>query len=263
MRFYIFIIAVIAFSSSLFAQSPGGFNYQAIVRDANSQVVANQSIGIQISIKHGSANGPAVYQETFSPFSNDYGLISLEVGTGSVVSGAFSAIDWAHGPFFMETAMDLSGGTNYMVMGASQLRSVPYALFAGTAENVTTKTYSVGDRAHGGIVFYVNEEGTHGLVASADDQNVNVNWFEANDNLNNFELHDVDGANYMDWRLPTKYELDLMYQRKSIIGNFTRDIYWSSIEGDSNKAWGQKFENGDMQTLIKESKGSVRTIRTF
>lgn len=264
MRFYVLIIAVIAITSGLFGQSPGGFNYQAIVRDANSKVVASQFVGIQISIKQGSASGPSVYQETFAPLTNDYGLINLEVGTGSVESGSFSAIDWAHGPYFMETAMDLSGGTNYMVMGASQLRSVPYALFAGTAENITQKSFDVGEWANGGVIFYVNEDGTHGLVAATDDQAMNISWYNANDNLNNPGSHDEDGGSYMDWRLPTKYELELMFQLKSIIGNFTRDIYWSSIEADNGQVvWTLNFDNGQQLISDKTSKGSVRLVRVF
>lgn len=264
MRFYVLIIAVIAITSSLFGQSPGGFNYQAIVRDANSKVVASQSVGIQISIKQGSASGPSVYQETFSPLTNDYGLINLEVGTGSVESGSFSAIDWAHGPYFMETAMDLSGGTNYMVMGASQLRSVPYALFAGTAENITQKSFDVGEWANGGVIFYVNKDGTHGLVAATDDQATNISWYNANDNLNNPRSHDEDGGSYMDWRLPTKYELELMFQRKSMIGNFTRYIYWSSIEADNGQVvWTLNFNDGQELISDKTSKGSVRLVRVF
>jgi len=264
MRICASFLFIIALTVNVFAQSPGGFNYQAIVRDANQNVVSNQTVGIQISIKQGSANGPTVYQETFAPFSNDYGLINLEIGTGSVVSGAFSVIDWANGPYFMETAMDLSGGANYIVMGASQLRSVPYALHAGVAESLAEKFYSVNNRAHGGIVFYVNEEGTHGLVAAFDDQLTNTDWYGANDNLNNPAYHDKAGSTYMDWRLPTKFELNLMYQRKSIINNFTRDFYWSSIEANNgNSAWGQSFDDGEQKIKEKSSEGSVRLVRTF
>lgn len=264
MKVLITFFSILFTVSNLFCQSPGGFNYQAIVRDANSNVIANQTIGIQISIKHGSSNGTSVYQEIFAPFSNEYGLINLEIGTGTVISGSFSAIDWANGPYFMETAMDIDGGTNYKVMGASQLRSVPYALHAGVAERVADKTFSIGDKTHGGIVFYVNEGGTHGLVAASDDHGTDISWYNANDNLNNPELHDENGRVYMDWRLPTKFELELMYQRKSIIGNFTRNLYWSSIEAENGiSSWTQSFENGQTKTQSKSLKVAARLVRVF
>lgn len=88
---------------------------------------------MQITILQGSASGTVVYQEAFAPSSNAYGLVNLEIGTGTVVFGVFSTIDWANGPFFIETAIDAAGDTSYSVMGASQLLSVPYALYAKTS----------------------------------------------------------------------------------------------------------------------------------
>jgi hypothetical protein len=85
----------------------------------------------------GSASGTAVYQETFAPTTNAYGLVNLEIGTGTIVSGDFTTIDWSAGPYFIETALDATGGTNYVVMGTSQLLSVPFALYAKTAESIT------------------------------------------------------------------------------------------------------------------------------
>jgi len=258
------LLAILIININLFSQSPGGFNYQAVVRDANNKIVANSLVGIQISIKQGSAKGPTVYQETFSPYSNDYGLINLEIGKGTVISGAFSAIDWANGPYFLETAMDISGGSNYVVMGTSQLRSVPYALHAGVAESLAEKKYRVGDRAEGGIVFYVNEERTHGLVAAFADQPRSVNWYESKNNMNNPEFQSGGSKQFMDWRQPSKYELNLMYERKNVIGNFTRNDYWSSIEAENgSNAWSQNFETGEQKIQQKTKINSVRLIRSF
>lgn len=258
------LFAILVFNLHLFAQSPGGFTYQAIVRDAGNNIVANKPVGIRISIRQGSSDGPTVYQETFQPYSNDYGLINLEIGKGSVTSGAFSAIDWGNGPYFLETAMDINGGTNYEVMGTSQLRSVPYALHAGVAESLAEKSYRVADHALGGVVFYVNDDGTHGLVAAAADQPQQVDWYNAKDNLNNPEYLVDDGKNYTDWRLPTRFELNMMFERRNVIGNFTRDDYWSSIEAkDGNGAWSQNFNDGEQKELEKSAKGKVRIVRAF
>jgi uncharacterized protein (TIGR02145 family) len=112
-------------------------SYQAVVRDGSNNLVSSTSVGMQISILQGSASGTAVYVETQTPTSNANGLVSLEIGSGTVVSGTFASIDWANGPYFIKTETDPTGGTNYTITGTSQLLSVPYALHAKTAELVT------------------------------------------------------------------------------------------------------------------------------
>lgn len=118
------------------AQSPEIISYQAVVRDANNNLVSDQMIGMQISILQGSSSGTASYVETHTPVSNANGLVSIEIGAGSVVSGSLSTIDWANGPFFLKSETDTNGGTNYTISGTSQLLSVPYALHASTAESL-------------------------------------------------------------------------------------------------------------------------------
>ncbi|QGY43757.1 hypothetical protein GM418_08830 [Maribellus comscasis] len=119
------------------AQSPEKMSYQAVIRDSNDKLVNNQSIGMQISILQGSADGTVVYAETQTPTTNANGLVSVEIGNGTLVSGDFAGIDWANGPYFIKTETDIEGGTNYTIIGTSQLLSVPYALHAKTAESVT------------------------------------------------------------------------------------------------------------------------------
>lgn len=126
------ILAFIAFSVTSFAQAPESFKYQAVIRDASNNILTNQAIGVQLTIQQGSIGGTAVYTETFAPTTNAYGLVNLEIGTGTTADD-FSAIDWSTGVYFMETAVDLTGGTSYTVMGTSQLLSVPYALYAEVA----------------------------------------------------------------------------------------------------------------------------------
>lgn len=116
-----------------FAQAPQSFEYQAVVRDASSNILVSQVVGIQITLKQGSASGTSVYQETFSATTNLYGLVNLQIGTGST-GDDFTTINWANGAYFLEIALDVTGGTSYSVMGTSQLLSVPYALHAKTVE---------------------------------------------------------------------------------------------------------------------------------
>jgi len=137
MKKIITICAVLLMTASVFAQAPEKMSYQAVVRDGSNALVTSTAVGMQISILQGSASGTAVYVETQTPTSNANGLVSLEIGSGTVVSGDFTTIDWANGPYFIKTETDPTGGTSYTITGTSQLLSVPYALHAKTAETVT------------------------------------------------------------------------------------------------------------------------------
>jgi hypothetical protein len=120
---------------TLFAQAPEKMSYQAVVRDANNVLIMNQAVGMKIQILQGSVSGTTVYEETQTPTSNDNGLVTLEIGTGTIVSGMFGTIDWSTGPYFIKTETDPTGATNYTISGTSQLMSVPYALYAKTSGN--------------------------------------------------------------------------------------------------------------------------------
>jgi uncharacterized protein (TIGR02145 family) len=118
------------------AQAPNKMSYQAVIRDNSNALVANQTVGMQVSILQGSTSGTAVYVETHNAATNTNGLVSIEIGGGTLVSGSFSTINWVNGPFFIKTETDPAGGTNYTITGTSQLLSVPYALHAKTAETL-------------------------------------------------------------------------------------------------------------------------------
>lgn len=273
------ILLLLAFN--LFSQAPQKMSYQAVIRNASNTLVANQTVGMRVSILQGSPGGSAVYQETQSPVSNINGLVSIEIGAGTIISGTFSAIDWSAGPYFVKTETDPAGGTNYTISGTTQLLSVPYALHANSANendpvfdasvaagitaadtanwnNHTDSTdiagmgyvaglvkYEVGDFAQGGVVFYVDESGQHGLTVAKNDLPV-VRWFagtygktRADGNgiyagvANNViiiaahlalgddgspyaaatcnELQITEGTTtYSDWYLPTPAELELL-----------------------------------------------------
>ncbi len=117
----------------VFAQAPQKMSYQGVIRDGSNALVTTTAVGMQISILQGSANGTAVYAETQIPTTNTNGLVSIEIGGGTVVSGNFSTIDWANGPYFIKTETDPAGGANYTITGTSQLLSVPYAMYAANS----------------------------------------------------------------------------------------------------------------------------------
>ena len=131
------LLTAVLLTASAFSQAPDKMSYQAVLRDAGNALVTSQTVGMQLSILQGSVSGTAVYVETQTPTTNANGLVSLEIGTGNVISGDFTTIDWANDTYFIKTETDPTGGTSYTITGTSQLLSVPYALHAKTAENVT------------------------------------------------------------------------------------------------------------------------------
>jgi hypothetical protein len=104
-----------------------------VLRDANNDLIINTAVGTQISILQTTAGGTAVYVETHAETTNANGLLTLQVGAGSVQSGTFSSIDWSLGPYFVKAETDPAGGATYTITGTQQMMSVPYALYAETS----------------------------------------------------------------------------------------------------------------------------------
>jgi len=161
------LVVAVLITANLLAQAPQKMSYQAVVRDDNGSLVKNTQVGMKLNIRQDSVTGILVYTETQTPTTNDNGLLSIEIGG----QAGFDTIDWANGPYFLETNIDVTGGTNYTITGTSQLLSVPYALHAKTADNIVSDTskHYVGELWGGGIVYYVYDNGRHGLIASLDD----------------------------------------------------------------------------------------------
>lgn len=157
------------------AQAPDQFSYQGVVRGPGNSLIDNTTIGVQITIRQGSATGPNIFTETHTPVTNAAGLFSIEIGTGANVNGSLSAIDWEMGPFFVEQAIDLMGGTSYSLTSTTELISVPYALYAKKVDRATQ--VAVADTAAG-----VSNAGLLGLsigtvmLFAGDDTAVPAGW---------------------------------------------------------------------------------------
>ena len=133
-----FSVVLLSFPGKLVnAQTPDKMSYQAVIRNASGVLVQNSPIGMKISILQGSTNGTPVYAETRTATTNTNGLVTIEIGSGTPVTGTFSDIHWENGPYFIKTETDIEGGTNYAITGVSELLSVPYAQYAKTAETIT------------------------------------------------------------------------------------------------------------------------------
>jgi len=182
------------------AQTPNEFKYQAVLRNADGTIIAEENVQVDISILQGSAGGTIVFDETHNVTTTAQGLINLNIGSESNLS----VVDFSSNTYFIEISV------NSTVMGTSQLLSVPYALMAKNVENdsvgdgsetkitaganvtvsgtgTTTNPYVInatggsatihyvgeliGTNGEDGIVFYIDGTGEHGLICSKTDIN--------------------------------------------------------------------------------------------
>ena len=395
---------------SLFAQTPNQFKYQAVLRNADGTIMAEENVDIIISILKSDLT-TSVFNETHSITTTSQGLVNLSIGSIEDLS----TVDFSADTYFVEI------NVNGTVMGTSQLLSVPYALYAKTAdsisdgitetdpvfgawdkdyadlinapttittaqanaitENTAKDTYpaadetklagieegaevnvqadwnqatttaddyiknkptipaeadgsetkvtegtnvtvtgsgttaspyvvnatggaslAIGDSYQGGIIFWLDATGQHGLIAATADQSTGIQWYNgtfrhtgttgdglyagamntamiiatqmADNQTGNFAAKvcanysvTESGVTYGDWYLPSKYELNLLHAQKAAVGGFASAYYWSSNEinslnGDGN-AWGQSFDTGSQNYGSKSNTLYVRAVRAF
>ena len=285
-------LAFLLINTSIFAQAPQKMSYQAVIRNSSNALITSTPVGIQISVLQGSSTGTAVYVETQTPSTNANGLVSVEIGGGTVVSGNFSAINWANGPYFIKTETDPTGGTAYTITGTNELMSVPYALNAANA-NVGGFTHYLGEAFNGGIIYYLykGSDGLeHGLIvaltesAPLDWQTIGalVNANRTEDGAYNTALMTgSSAAAYIatlgtGWYLPSVDELGLLFynrysaQKGLRLGgntllqwNSLTAWYWSSSEYDASYAFRYSFLDGVADQNIKTTACYVRAVRAF
>ena len=100
MKKIITLSVMITMIMTVFAQVPQKISYQAVIRNTSGGLITNHAVGMKVSILQGSASGSVVYSETYSPslMTNANGLVIVEIGSGTPMSGTFTAINWASGP---------------------------------------------------------------------------------------------------------------------------------------------------------------------
>ena len=131
----IYTCVFLLIAAAVKAQPPQSMSYQAVVRNASNALVQEGAVGVRISILQGTAAGTAVYQENHIATTNLNGLLTLEVGMGSILVGTFTGINWENGPYFIQSEIDPTGGNNYSITTTNQLLAVPYALHAKTTSD--------------------------------------------------------------------------------------------------------------------------------
>ncbi|MFH1859758.1 MAG: DUF1566 domain-containing protein [bacterium] len=176
---------------------------------------------------------------------------------------------------------------------------LPSELSVGTATYaLSANRHYIGESYGGGKVFYVYDNGQHGLIAATADQSTGIQWYNGTyrytgslgdglgagamntamivaTQISDSQIGDfaakvcadysvmVNGVTYGDWYLPSKYELNLLYLQKSVVGGFASNFYWSSTEYVSNGAWAQGFDSGYQGYGSKGYTYYVRAVRDF
>lgn len=177
-------------------------------------------------------------------------------------------------PRLTETQRDAisSPATGLMIYQTDQTTGFYYyngswTRIGSSGDSSTTNSYSVNTyyAELGGFVIETNSDGTHGIVVAMQDQG-DSNWYKANNLVNNYSKHDTDGAQFRDWRFPTKRELNLMYQAYRLSGNpigLNANPYWSSTQNDNSNAWRQDIHSGGQYSSSKNGSYKIRAVRSF
>lgn len=156
MKKFVFTSVCLFMVSIIWAQVPDGFNYQSVIRDIDGQIIASSNVILKFSILQGSIDGAVLFSETHDIITNELGIANTVIGQGEPQTGIFSQIDWANGPYFLQTAIDQNTSGNFTVLGATQLLSVPYAMNANQAAHSKSTSLFYGGQE---FILKVSPEG--------------------------------------------------------------------------------------------------------
>jgi len=131
------ILFLLLTCAGLQAQTPFGFNYQAVARDADGSPFAERQISMLISIVSSFEEGPLEFQEVHEVITNAQGMFRIVIGDGEFLFGNLRIIEWGTDTYFIRAELDPEGGDNYADFGTERLYAVPYALYAETAGNAS------------------------------------------------------------------------------------------------------------------------------
>ena len=143
---YLIIMSLLIFPMLGISQAPQRINFQSVLRNTTGEVISNSSVSLRISILRGTTTGTLVYSETHAKMTDAGGLMSLQIGSGTLPSTDFAAIDWGGSAHFIKLEADFSGGNNYVLLGTQELMSVPYALYASYASKTDTSVLNLASR---------------------------------------------------------------------------------------------------------------------
>jgi hypothetical protein len=252
--------AILAFATGItgFAQAPQAIPYQGVARNAAGNILASQPIGLLINILDGTSTGTIVYSETQSVTTSTLGLFTVNIGTGTPVTGTLEGVNWGSNAKFIDVQMDAAGGTNYVDMGATQLMSVPYALFAGngggnSSGNLPAAT-ATGNTVYWNGSAWVADNTIYNDGTKVGIGNITPNAFfnVAADQTVLFGTDTTSAENKLMW-LPSKAAFRAGYYSGSNldpIGFYSTAMGYSSASGASATAMGVSTASGAASTAM-------------
>ena len=140
LKIVVFLLAIFFFNN-VQGQTPQQLNYQAVARKADGSPISFQDITVRISIIDSATSGfpsdRVPYAETRKVKTNFAGLFNIVIGGPDALSfsGALKNVNWVTGKKFIRVEIDPAAGNNYILLGLTELQSVPYALFALNSNN--------------------------------------------------------------------------------------------------------------------------------
>lgn len=187
MKSFFTLVFYFAVLGAITAQAPQAFNYQGVARDNAGVPLSNQNISLEIALLEGSPTGVEVYKETHQVSTGATGVFSLQVGTGAAINGNFTDIDWGVADHYLQLGLDATGGSNYQIMGTSQLLSVPYALYAENGfDEYVYGVHGASEGNYNTAFELVTEDSTKAcyidFITSGGDRDARVIWNHPNNN---------------------------------------------------------------------------------
>jgi len=194
----------------------------------------------------------------------------------------------------MKTTITIVAACCMLISCTKENITAPSSMASHSADKKVTQAtaFYIGQHYGGGIIFYIDSTGAHGLIAAKEDQGIIgygsdiirtdargraigkgfintvkiINAYGKTGNYAALLCAKYRGGGYEGWFLPSLQELEELYKQKNIVGGFSDNYYWASTEvsWDWSAAWEQIFVDGiQASTSGKWQLNSVRAVRAF
>ncbi|MFZ4672213.1 MAG: fibrobacter succinogenes major paralogous domain-containing protein [Flavobacterium sp.] len=231
----LFTLLALVVITTINAQAPQGFNYQATVRNSAGALIVNQIVLVKFNIYQNSVTGTLVYSENQTANTDDLGHIALVVGQGTATTGTFSNINWGNGSYYLGIELNTGSG-GYVDMGITQLLSVPYALYSNSSATSTpqnlTSVLNAGNSADNTKIINLGDPVD--LKDAVNKDYVDAQILILQNYINTLPVTDIDGNTYLPLSICgktwTKSDLNVSkYTDGTPIPQVTDPTQWSNL----------------------------------